>query len=64
MQLGEPDASGRRRPVPIPGSEYTIKCDTIIPAYRADAGRSGAAAGLGRGLDEAHDRSRPIPSTS
>ena len=22
MQLGEPDASGRRRPVPIPGSEY------------------------------------------
>jgi formate dehydrogenase major subunit len=33
MQLGEPDASGRRRPVPIPGSEYTITCDTVIPAY-------------------------------
>ncbi len=32
MQLGEPDASGRRRPVPIPGSEYVIKCDTLIPA--------------------------------
>ncbi len=33
MQLGEPDSSGRRRPVPIPGSEYTISCDIIIPAY-------------------------------
>jgi NADPH-dependent glutamate synthase beta subunit-like oxidoreductase/formate hydrogenlyase subunit 6/NADH:ubiquinone oxidoreductase subunit I len=32
-KLGEPDASGRRRPVPIPGSEFTIKCDTIIPAF-------------------------------
>ena len=38
MQLGEPDASGRRRPVPIPGSEYVINCDTIIPAYWAEAG--------------------------
>ena len=33
MQLGEPDASGRRRPVPVPGSEYVVDCDTIIPAY-------------------------------
>ncbi|MFL5658237.1 MAG: FAD-dependent oxidoreductase, partial [Ktedonobacteraceae bacterium] len=32
-KLGEPDASGRRRPVPIPGSEFTISCDTIIPAF-------------------------------
>jgi formate dehydrogenase major subunit len=32
-KLGEPDASGRRRPVPIPGSEFTIDCDTIIPAF-------------------------------
>jgi NADPH-dependent glutamate synthase beta subunit-like oxidoreductase/formate hydrogenlyase subunit 6/NADH:ubiquinone oxidoreductase subunit I len=29
---GEPDASGRRRPVPVEGSEFTIKCDTLIPA--------------------------------
>jgi glutamate synthase (NADPH/NADH) small chain len=29
MQLGEPDASGRRRPVPIPGSEYTMEIDTV-----------------------------------
>ena len=32
MELGEPDASGRRRPVPIPGSEFIIDCDMAIPA--------------------------------
>jgi NADPH-dependent glutamate synthase beta subunit-like oxidoreductase len=32
MELGEPDKTGRRRPVPIPGSEFTISFDTIIPA--------------------------------
>ncbi len=32
MRLGEPDASGRRRPVPIKGSEYTTEFDTIIAA--------------------------------
>ena len=30
MELGEPDASGRRRPVEIPGSEYEIDVDTVI----------------------------------
>ena len=30
MELGEPDASGRRRPVEVPGSEYEIECDTVI----------------------------------
>lgn len=30
--LGEPDASGRRRPVPVRGSECVIECDAIIPA--------------------------------
>lgn len=30
MELGEPDASGRRRPVEMPGSEYTIEVDTVI----------------------------------
>ncbi len=30
MELGEPDASGRRRPVEIPGSEYEIEVDTVI----------------------------------
>lgn len=30
MELGEPDASGRRRPVEIPGSEFEIEVDTVI----------------------------------
>ena len=30
MELGEPDKSGRRRPVEIPGSEYEIEADTVI----------------------------------
>ncbi len=32
MELGESDASGRRRPIPIPGSEFELKVDTVIPA--------------------------------
>ncbi|MGD0780000.1 MAG: FAD-dependent oxidoreductase [Dehalococcoidales bacterium] len=32
MELGEPDASGRRRPVPIKGSEYDVEYDVIIGA--------------------------------
>ena len=31
-RLGEPDATGRRAPVPIEGSEFEIKADTVIPA--------------------------------
>ena len=30
MELGEPDASGRRRPVPIEGSEFEMECDAVI----------------------------------
>ncbi len=32
MELGEPDASGRRRPVEIPGSEFECEADTVIGA--------------------------------
>ncbi len=32
MELGEPDASGRRRPVPVEGSEFTLDVDTVIIA--------------------------------
>jgi NADH-quinone oxidoreductase subunit F len=32
MRLAEPDASGRRRPIPIPGSEFFIEADTVIAA--------------------------------
>lgn len=32
MELGEPDASGRRRPVPLKGSEHEIEADIVIIA--------------------------------
>jgi formate dehydrogenase major subunit len=32
MTLGEPDASGRRRPVPVAGSDFVIECSTVIAA--------------------------------
>jgi NADPH-dependent glutamate synthase beta subunit-like oxidoreductase len=32
MELGQPDTSGRRRPVPQPGSEHIVECDEIIAA--------------------------------
>jgi glutamate synthase (NADPH/NADH) small chain len=32
MELGEPDASGRRRPVEIPGSEFIFPCDMVVVA--------------------------------
>ncbi len=49
MKLGEPDASGRPRPEPIPGSEFTIECDTVItaigeiptPPFNGDASKYG-----------------------
>jgi len=46
MELGEPDASGRPRPIPIVGSEFTIAVDSVIPAL-------GQASSLGftKGLD-------------
>ena len=32
MELGKPDESGRRRPVPVPGSEFRLEVDMVIPA--------------------------------
>jgi NADPH-dependent glutamate synthase beta subunit-like oxidoreductase len=32
MELSEPDSSGRKRPIPVPGSEYEIEIDQLIPA--------------------------------
>jgi glutamate synthase (NADPH/NADH) small chain len=32
MELGEPDASGRRKPVPVKGSEFQVEVDVAIPA--------------------------------
>jgi len=37
MELGEPDESGRRRPLPIKGSEFELECDLVIIAVGAGA---------------------------
>ena len=39
MELGEPDQSGRRRPVPVAGSEFDIQCDMVIPAIGQQVSR-------------------------
>ena len=36
MELGEPDDSGRRRPIPIEGSEFMIDCDLVVVAIGND----------------------------
>jgi len=48
MQLTEPDSSGRKRPIPIPGSEFEVECDQVIPAIgqRPDLTALEAATGL------------------
>jgi glutamate synthase (NADPH/NADH) small chain len=48
MALGEPDESGRRRPIPIPHSEYVIPCETsaIAIGYNADPIIKDAAPGV------------------
>lgn len=37
MELGEPDESGRRRPIPIKGSEFSMDCDLVVVAIGAGA---------------------------
>jgi glutamate synthase (NADPH/NADH) small chain len=37
MELGEPDASGRRRPVTVPGSEFEIEVDSVVYAIGTNA---------------------------
>ncbi len=37
MELGEPDASGRRRPIPIKGSEFIVDVDTVVVAIGQNA---------------------------
>ena len=53
MELGEADASGRRRPVPVKGSEFTTPVDTVITALGQGTDTSFAgAAGLSLGKGE------------
>ena len=37
MELGEPDASGRRSPIPVPGSDFDLECDVVIMALGTSA---------------------------
>ncbi|MFW9849930.1 MAG: FAD-dependent oxidoreductase, partial [Candidatus Thorarchaeota archaeon] len=37
MELGEPDESGRRRPIPIEGSNFEIECDQVVISIGAGA---------------------------
>jgi glutamate synthase (NADPH/NADH) small chain len=37
MELGEPDESGRRRPVPVPGSEFEVDTDLVVYAIGTNA---------------------------
>lgn len=37
MELGEPDSSGRRRPIPVAGSEFEFTCDTVVYAIGTNA---------------------------
>jgi len=43
-KLGPPDAGGRRRPVPVEGSEFVIECDAVLPAIGQKIDVSWAAA--------------------
>lgn len=47
IELGAPDAGGRRAPVPVPGSQETISCDTVIVAV----GQRADLQGFGPSLD-------------
>jgi heterodisulfide reductase subunit A-like polyferredoxin len=54
--LGEPDASGRRSPVPVPGSEFRVEADTVIVAVGQAPDRvAGLNVALGRGSRIAAD---------
>jgi len=59
MELGEPDASGRRRPMPIKGSEFILPVDAVVPAigqtgdlsFLSDAGEIEINAGVVSDVD-------------
>ena len=60
MELGEPDASGRRRPIPIEGSNYHIKCDLLIKAIGQRPDLSGVS---NEKLISERDRLKADPQT-
>ncbi len=65
MELGEPDSSGRRRPVPIPGSEFFVGASTIIAAISQAPDFTGLESFKGeRGVIPVDERGEtPTPGT-
>lgn len=53
MELGEPDASGRRRPVPIQGSEFVMEVDTVVMALGTNPNPTVSQATPGLATDDA-----------
>lgn len=51
-KLGNPDSSGRRRPEPVPGSEFIIECDTIITAIGQRIDKEPIEKALGKCFDD------------
>ncbi|MGC8875420.1 MAG: FAD-dependent oxidoreductase, partial [Chloroflexia bacterium] len=49
MELGEADASGRARPLPVAGSEFRVEADTVVVAIGQEADLSGLPPELARG---------------
>ena len=64
MELGEPDESGRRRPVPVAGSEFEIECDLVVFAIGTNAnpiiGQTSKLRLNKRGYIDADDRPRDL----
>ncbi len=54
MELGEPDQSGRRSPVVIPGSEFDLACDTVIMALGTSPNPLIASTTSGLKVDNRH----------
>lgn len=48
MQLGEADASGRRKPIPIPNSEFFISCGGVVTALGEELDLAGFPEGVGK----------------
>ncbi len=51
MKLAEPDESGRRRPVPLEGSEFDLPCDLAVPAIGQDPILDGLSSAGGKKLE-------------
>jgi len=59
MDLGEPDASGRRRPIPVLGSEFELDFDSVIVAIGQKPDPESLAKGA-RGIGSARDGTIPV----